>query len=208
MADERILKIRTWLMAGDRPALVLCTDAKGKETRVSFRKGDTWMSFAKTVHALDPVKVESYDAENQLLKADTLREIESQLEPPPLSAQSTETDSTGAAVTVINPLQMITRMSELLERAYFQSNKVAWETAFGKMAEIVEIFAERAERMEERTARLENMVNRTVSEAVSAADAQNEGGLLGQLLGAYAQGQMMAKTQPPTAPPNGKGKQI
>jgi hypothetical protein len=206
MADDRVSLIRRWLMAGEKPAVMVAINASNQQTSVPFRFGDTWISLARTLNAVDPVRLEAYDDAKQLLRATTLASLEI---PDPEDVQD-EPVQTRNVADMSSSEQMLVTFGELIANAYKHSSEIAWTTAFSKMTEVVDIFARRSEALESRLARMESLVSRSVSQQSEQTDSG--GNLLDQMIGAYMSGAAAAQGggAAPAAPQptNGKANQI
>lgn len=207
--QDRAALIRSWLMAGQRPHTVVVTDTKGMNTRCPYTQGTTWITFARTVDALDPARIQCMNEAGELLKATTMNELE-----------KIDDDEEDAPIPVIaEPVvdtskmtgteQLLSCFAGHLAAAYKGANETAWNTAFSKIVEVCDIFANRADVVENRLARMESMFARATTDTVNQG---GEGNLLTDIIGAYASGMGASAAQKgvPTngaaaKKPNGKG---
>jgi len=205
MADDRVSLLRRWLMGGDRPHHMIAVDASGKETEVPVKFNDAWIEMARSLDAFDPATVRCVDERGALLRATSLAAL--------CKDDPKEEEAPRTYGNMSSSEQMLCTFGQLLADAYKTSNEVAWNTAFSKMVEIVDIFAKRSEALENRLARMEATFSRTAAEQLRAAQDGSEGSLLSEMIGAYLSGAAQAAAGSAGAntgggPTNGKGAQV
>lgn len=202
--------LRSFLVAQPRPARILVTTGEGEEKEVlppgSANSGHSWAKLARTVETLDPARVELFDAEGKLLRAQRYDagKAEAISELPAVLAR----DAESARVA-------------LFARHIADAYRFSVETAFTKMVEMFERSDARQERLEARLERVEGAYRRTMqerideafeeaSEAAKEVEAQKENplaGLVQSFVGGAVQGQQAQQQEAPPQRPNGARKQ-
>jgi hypothetical protein len=194
MSDERIKKIRSWLMKQPRPHAVRVMTLDGEINDVRIPPNPRWVDVAQTIDSLEIATLEAHDENGALLRAERYGE-EPELLPdtsgpvpiPPALANDPETART-------------THVANLLARAYEHSTNVA----FDKLVQLFEIVNARSERMEERLERAEERRDfefeaRLRGEAATQPDAAHG------ILQALANGVTAGQAANGKGPMNGKG---
>lgn len=201
--------LRSFLIQTPRPSKILVTSGDGEEKEILPPKqsgGITWVNLARSIETLDPVKVELFDAEGKMLRAQRF-------------------DAAMAETTAELPA-ILARDAESARVALFASHiaaayKFSVETAFTKMVEMFERSDARQERLEARLERVEGAYRRTMQERIDEAfdeaneaakevEAQKENPLAGivqSFVGGMQTGQTEQVQQAPPARPNGARKQ-
>lgn len=200
--ETRVNTIRRWLMTGVKPANIEVTNGNNEIKRVSFGFGDTWIGVARTIDAFDPIRLVAYDIENIILRATLMTSL---LEIDPEDTAGEIAGGNAQRGPLSTNEQLLITYGQLLAKAYENSSQVAWNTAFSKMVEIVEIFQNQSQATEARLARVEALFQKTV--ASQLAPQNDEPDLLQTMVGAYMQGAAASATATGTSKPptNGKG---
>lgn len=199
MGENRVTTIRRWLMTGTKPANIEVTNANNEIKRISFGFGDTWIAVARTIDAFEPTRLCAYDNDNNILRASLMASL---LDIDPEDTAGEVASGTGQRGPMSSNEQLLITYGQLLAKAYENSSQIAWNTAFSKMVEIVEIFERRSEATEARLARVEAMFQKAVANQLQPAN--DEPDMLQTLVGAYMQG-AAASAANKTTPTNGKG---
>lgn len=197
----KVSAIRGFLIQKPKPHSVRVT-TDGDEQEVEI--GRSWAKTADTIAALEPEKIQCFNASGVLLRA--------------ISADSEDAQRSDAAEIPeglkgdTNAL-MITHFANLLHRAY----QFSAEIAFTKMVEVFDINNQRSESIEKRLERTESQNRRLVEDQIDAEferaeeiAERNEKGELGeQMLGAMLSGLNSKGGSASVKPPvktNGAGK--
>jgi hypothetical protein len=194
--------LRSFLVASPKPAKILVTCGDGEAKEILPPKGVggiTWAGVARSIETLDPAKVELFDADDKLLRAQrfdaALPDAETTL------PEVLKRDAESARLVVF---------AQLIATAYKHST----ETAFTKMVDIFERLDARQARVENRLEHAEAQYRRIMQdrvdeafeeaeEAAKAAEEQQQqaqGDPAKVFLAAMAQGAQAR----PAPPPNGK----
>lgn len=193
--------LRTFLVQSPRPTKILVTSGDGEAKEILPPKqsgGITWAGLARSIETLDPVKVELFDGEDKLIRAQRFdaATAEAAAELPAILAR----DAESARVALF---------ASHIAAAY----KFSVETAFTKMVEMFERSDARQERLEARLERVEGAYRRTMQERIDEAFEEADEvakqaeankadplpGIVQSFIGGAMQGQ--AEQRPP---PNGK----
>lgn len=196
--------LRSFLVQSPRPTKILVTSGDGEEKQIAPPKGVggiTWAGLARSIETLDPAKVELFDADDKLIRAQRFdaQVANSETELPEILKRDAES-------------ARIALFAQLIAGAY----KFSVETAFTKMVELTERLDSRLERMEVRLERAETQYRREMQsrideafdeaeETAKAAQAQQAdpaAALVQTFLGGVQQGRE-EQTVPPQQP-NGK----
>jgi len=191
--------LRSFLVQSPRAAKILITSGDGEQKEVVPPKGVggvTWAGVARSIATLDPARVELFDAEDKLIRAQSF-------------------DATSIAKGEVLP-DILARDAESARIAMFAKHiadayRFSVETAFQKMVDIFERLDARQERVERRLEHAENayrkMMQQSVDDALDQADevakeaeaakADPLAGLVSSFVGGMAQGGSQE-------PPNGK----
>lgn len=196
--------LRSFLVQSPRPSKILVTSGDGEEKQIAPPKGlggQTWAGLARSIETLDPAKVELFDAEDKLLRA---QRFDAKLPADPEGAlpEILKRDAESARLALF---------AQLLAGAY----KFSVETAFTKMVELTERLDERSERLEIRLERAEGMYRREMQariedafeeaeEVSKAAEEQAENPLV-KMAAQFTQGFADGQKSAPSKSPNGKG---
>ena len=193
-----VQRIRGFLLQKPRPASVRLTGDGAPET---LKLGRSFAKSAETIDALDPELIECLDADGKVIRAmrtDTVDAHRSDAAPTP-------------QVLINDPeTARLTHFANLIHRAYEHST----ETAFTKLAEVMDRMNERSDSIEQRLERTEAANRRLLQDQVddaidraqeqAAAATTAEGGGIGeQIVGSFLSGQMNRQQTPPK--PNGHG---
>lgn len=148
--------LRSFLVASPRPAKILVTSGDGEQQEVLPPKGIggvTWAGVARSIDTLDPSKVECFDAEDKLIRA---QNFDAQTKDGPELPAVLARDAESARVALF---------AQHIAAAY----KFSVETAFTKMVEMFERSDARQERLEARLERVEGAYRRTMQERIDEA---------------------------------------
>lgn len=192
--------LRSWLMTQPRPTVIRLALADGKTEEFACA-GQKWARLGESCAAMDPVTIYALDAQGKFLRAAKVADIADELDDiddDSSSRTSSSSSSSMAPATMQRDdpramLAVLDKFGTLLADAHKHSTTVAWDKAFDKMVEIVnlamtatvqlqrEVMAARAE-----ARRLERDM---VDEALERADAAGEGDVLRPFISAYFSGQ-------------------
>jgi hypothetical protein len=217
--------LRSWLMTQPRPTLIRLALVDGKFEEFACA-GQKWARLGESCAAMDPVTIYAVDANGKLLRAAKVADIADELEDiddesSSRSSSSSSISSTLAPVTMQRDdaramLAVLDKFGTLLAAAHEHSTTVAWDKAFDKMVEIVNIAMNSTVAMQREmmSARAENrrLEREMVDDALERADAAGEGDMLRPFISAYFSGQAervaeqatTAVSGPGIAKPNGK----
>lgn len=195
-----VSKIRGFLIQKPKPHTVrVVIDDDEQEVQL----GRSYAKTAETIAAMDPQKVQCFNAAGVLLRA-----ISDDQE----DAQRSDAAEIPEGLKGDREALMLTHFGNLLHRAY----QFSAEIAFTKMVEVFDINNQRAEAIEQRLERTEAYNRKLINDQIDSefdraeeiAERKSEGGELGeQMLGAMLSG-MNGRTAAPRPPAktNGAGK--
>lgn len=194
--------LRSFLVQAPRPAKILVTSGDGEQKEILPPKGVggiTWASLARSIETLDPDKLELFDSDDKLIRA-----------------QRFDATTRGEGATTAALPEILARDAESARLALFaqliaQAHRFAVDTAFSKLVELFERLDRRQELVEQRLERTERAYRQAMQEKIEdaledAAEAQETAqqqqndpitGLVQSFVGGVAQG---------AAAQNGKGK--
>lgn len=176
-------RIRGFLIQLPKPSRIVVYTADNDQQEV--RPGRSWAKVADTIAALDPIKIELYDGEEKLLRAQRYDDSDSRRSDAAELPEMLRADPHAA---------MLTHFANLLHRAYEHSTEVA----FVRLVEITDRMNERSDAIERRLERteaqnrqlyqqqIEDAMDRA-QEATEAASGQG-GGLADQMVAAFMGG--------------------
>jgi hypothetical protein len=149
--------LRSFLVQSPKPAKILVTSGDGSEKEILPPKGVggiTWAGVARSIETLDPAKVELFDGEDKLIRAQRF-----DAQPPEAEAALPEIlkrDAESARLALF---------AQLLAGAY----KFSVDTAFSRMVELTERLDERQARTEMRLERVELMYRKAMQQQIDDA---------------------------------------
>jgi len=126
--------------------------ASGDESEIAVDPDQNWAALAKTIEAMAPDRIELYDADGKLLRADA-RTRERDVMPPGLANDP--------------QAQTLLLFGNLLARAYEHSTDVA----FGRMVEVMQLQTEQMQSALARMQVLEHRYFEAMSDATALANA-------------------------------------
>jgi hypothetical protein len=189
-----VARIRSFLIQHPKPSIVRVTgDGEPQDVRV----GKSYQRCAETVAALEPERIELFDAEKQLLRAMSLADEES---------RRSDAASIPAGIAGDPNALMLTHFANLLHRAYEHSTEIA----FAKLVDLTERLNDRSEAVEQRLERAEAQYRKLAQDQIESAldraeEAQSSasGSMEQQMIGAFLGGRSEAPAARKTS--NGKG---
>jgi hypothetical protein len=192
-------RIRGFLIALPKPTRILVRTSEGEDQEI--KPGRSWAKVAETIAALDPIKLELYDADDKLLRAQRYDDADSRRSDAAEVPDSLRGDPHAA---------MLTHFANLLHRAYEHSTEVA----FVRLVEITDRMNERSDAIERRLERTEAQNRRlfeqqledAIERAHETADVKEGGGFADQMLSSFLGGRGMAAQPMPPPKPNGTAK--
>jgi hypothetical protein len=215
--------LRSWLMTQPRPTVIRLALIDGKFEEFACA-GQKWARLGESCAAMDPVTIYALDAQGKFLRAAKVADIADELEDDDDSSSSTRSSisSSMAPATMQRDdpramLAVLDKFGTLLADAHKHSSTVAWDKAFDKMVEIVNIAVGSTVQMQREvlSARAESrrLERDMVDDALERADAAGEGDMLRPFISAYFSGQAERLAEqatqtvspgPGIAKPNGK----
>lgn len=157
-----VASIRSFLVASPKPAKILITSGDGERQEVLPPKGVggvTWAQVARSIEALDPAKLELFDAQDRLIRAHAFDANMGRSSSDPTVAELPEIlkrDAESARLALFG---------KLLADAY----RFSVDTAFTKMVELTERLDERQARTESRLERVEASYRRAMQDKIDDA---------------------------------------
>ena len=181
-------EVRGWLLCQPRPVSLRIEGGDGQIHEMEITHGQRWVELAQSVCALQPIKIEAFDAKNKLLRACRPDEVET-VEREPRNA-SLEQDPENA--------RLIT-FARLLSDAYRYSTEVA----FDKLGALFDAVVARSNSQEKTISTLDRMVQKlTLDQVAIAAGGGGGGGVddggpltLETLLQGMLQGRLQAESE-------------
>lgn len=199
-------QIRTFLLGSPKPERLRLTCAEDEVHDLDVPRNLSWKKFAESVAALRPELIEAFDGAGKIIRAVRPNEVEDES---PENLSSKPSSSTAANSNLRDPmLATLDRFGALLADAYRHST----ETAFNRMVDLFEAVNRRSESLEKSLEATHKLLRRAwadeqeaqiaAAEAVAATNADP----LGQIVGAFVQGQVAGAAKPNGAhsAPNGK----
>ncbi len=172
-----VASLRGWLLWNPRPATVRVLTADDRNHEVSVTSGVSWMAIATSIHALDPVLVEAYDADGKIIRAVRPKE-------------EGKGDAGGPAAPLVLPpgtdpasVQLL-HFADLIAAAYRHSTDVAFE----RLASLFEASNRRSEALERSLDATHKVLVRMTQQSVEAA-AEKETSPLEEIVSGFMQGQ-------------------
>ena len=210
--EDRVLIIRRWLMMGQKPDRIVATNAANECTTVSFRFGDTWIALARTLDAVDPIRLQAFDVEGVLLRATTLTALEN-VQPEDLQEDRGSVELVRAGGLSTNE-QLLCTFGKLLANAYEGANVRMAEGFINKawvsLTDLFNSVVQQNEAQAKALASLERSLLK-VSELLQHAyesdverTAADQPTLVDQMVQSYIAGQAQSQATG-AAPANGKG---
>ena len=210
--SDNAASMRTWLMQSPRPAKVHVYSRDGKEFDLGIRANTAWAETAISIEALDPERLEAFTADDQLIRAVTVKDL-LQKEAKATAQQA----AVSAAMQASDPeTQRMIVFAELLEKAYakaYDSSQTTVQVAFTQLQEICGSLAQQAtaatHSANELSIGIRNLLIQQAHEAVAEA-GDKELSPMEQMAANFLSGSALAKAdaveQQPTsrAKPNGK----
>ena len=198
--------LRSWLISAPRPTLVRLQLADGQVHEVECNQ--PWARLGETCAAMDAVTIWAVDGHGKTLRVAKVADIGDELDADEAASSSTAPSSSPAVLQKDDSramLAVLDKFGTLLASAYQHSNEVA----FGKMVEVVNLFALSTTAMQKElvNARLEvrRMERDIIDDALEKADAAGEGDMMRQFVGSYFAGQAERFAQQATTAVAGAG---
>ena len=202
-------QIRTFLLGSPKPERLRLTCADDEVHDLEVPRNLSWKKFAESVAALRPELIEAFDGAGKILRAVRPNEVTEEAPAAGSSSSSSSSSASSSSSSTRDPmLATLDRFGTLLADAYRHST----ETAFNRMVDLFEAVNRRSESLEKSLEATHKLLRRAwadeqeaqiaAAEAVAATNADP----LGQIVGAFVQGQVAGAAKPNGAhsAPNGK----
>jgi hypothetical protein len=172
--------IRGWLLCQPRASTLRVLTAEDQNHEVAVTNGVSWMAIAQSIHALDPMRIEAYDADGKIIRV--IRPREENVSPRPA-------DATAAQPLILPPgtdpqSMLLLHFADLLAGAYRHSTDVAFE----RLASLFEAVNHRSESLERSLDTMHRLLRKAYQEQIDNAPPEKEPDLLHDMVAGFMQG--------------------
>ncbi len=178
--------IRGWLLCQPRASSLRVLTADDQQHEVSVTSGVSWMAIAQSVHALDPILIQAFDADGKVLRAVRPHE------------ENVERDASSDPKPIVMPTgsdpqsMMLVHFADLLASAYRHSTDVAFE----RLASLFEAVNRRSEALERSLDTTHRLLQKAAQAQIEATPEQPARDMLEEMVAGFMQGKTQASDEP------------